>query len=975
MRIDLRRASVLDLGDAEDRKAAGPEAVIFELAAERWSYIQLQETVKRKLEGARSPLNGDQQNGACDGSFSPTSKRIRKDIPTGMETLNMPLPSASPLHQLDLKPSLPLQNSGTHTPGLLEDLSKNGRLPEIKLPVNGCSDLEDSFTILQSKDLKQEPLDDPTCLDTSETSLSNQNKLFSDINLNDQEWQELIDELANTVPEDDIQDLFNEDFEEKKEPEFSQPATETPLSQESASVKSDPSHSPFAHVSMGSPQARPSSSGPPFSTGPTAASLPSVASTPAAPNPASSPANCAVQSPQTPSQAHAPGPAPPRPGNGYLLNPAAGPVAGASSDMSPAEQLKQMAAQQQQRAKLMQQKQQQHHSNQTSSWSPLGPPSSPYGAAFAAEKPNSPMMYPQAFNNQNPVVPPMANNLQKTTMNNYLPQNHMNMINQQPNNLGTNSLNKQHNILTYGNTKPLTHFNADLSQRMTPPMANPNKNPVMPYIQQPPPPPPPPPPQLQAPRAHLSEEQKRMLLMKQKGVMTQPMAYAALPSHGQEQHPVGLPRTTGPMQSSVPPGSGGMVSGAGPAGPGFLGSQPQAAIMKQMLIDQRAQLMEQQKQQFLREQRQQQQQQQILAEQQLQQSHLPRQHLQQQRNPYPVPQVNQFQGSPQDIAAVRSQAALQSIRTSRLMAQNAGMMGMGPSQNPGTMAAAAAQSEMGLAPYSNTPTSQPGMYNMSTGMTQMLQHPNQSGMSITHNQAQGPRQPTSGQGVGMVSGFGQSMLVNSAITQQHQQMKGPVSQALPRPQGPPRLQGIMGTVQQGTQSWPQRSLQGMPGRTSGELGSFNNGASYPLQAGQPRLTKQQFPQGLSQVVDANTGAVRTLNPAAMGRQIMPPLPGQQGSGQARPMVMPGLSQGVPGMPAFSQPPAQQQMPSGSFAPSSQSQAYERNPAQDMSYNYSGEAAGASFPGLSDSADLVDSIIKGGPGDEWMQELDELFGNP
>lgn len=451
---------------------------------------------------------------------------------------NMPLPSASPLHQLDLKPSLPLQNSGTHTPGLLEDLSKNGRLPEIKIPVNGCSDLEDSFTILQSKDLKQEPLDDPTCIDTSETSLSNQNKLFSDINLNDQEWQELIDELANTVPEDDIQDLFNEDFEEKKEPEFSQPATETPLSQESLSVKSDPSHSPFTHVSMGSPQARPSSSGPPFSSVSTASSLPSVASTPAPPNPASSPANCAVQSPQTPNQAHTPGQAPPRPGNGYLLNAVAGsgsgPVAVPSSDMSPAEQLKQMAAQQQQRAKLMQQKQQQQqqHSNQTSSWSPLGPPSSPYGTAFTAEKPNSPMVYPQAFNNQNPGVPPMANNLQKTTMNNYLPQNHMTMISQQPNNLGTDSLNKQHSILTYGNTKPLTHFNADLSQRMTPPMANPTKNPLMPYIQQPPQPPQPP-PQLQAPRAHLSEDQKRMLLMKQKGVMNQPLAYAALPPHGQ----------------------------------------------------------------------------------------------------------------------------------------------------------------------------------------------------------------------------------------------------------------------------------------------------------------------------------------------------------------------------------------------------------------------------------------------------------
>ncbi|KAG8522170.1 Mastermind-like protein 3 [Galemys pyrenaicus] len=452
---------------------------------------------------------------------------------------HMPLPSASPLHPLDLEPTQPLQSGGARTPGLLDDLGQNGRLAEPKPPVNGCSDPDESFPAVPARGLKQEPLDDPACMDTSETSLSTQNKLFSDINLNDQEWQELIDELANTVPEDDIQDLFNEDFEEKKEPEFPQPATETPLSQESASVKSDPSHSPFAHVSMASPQARPSSSGPPFSTVSTATSLPSVASTPAAPNPASSPANCAVRSPQTPNPAHTPGQAPPRPGSGYLLNPAAAAGSGPSTDLSPAEQLKQMAAQQQQRAKLMQQKQQQQqppppqqHSNQAASWSPLGPPSSPYGAAFTAEKPNSPMMYPQAFNNQNPIVPPMANNLQKTTMNNYLPQSHVNMICQQPNNLGTSSLGKAHSLLSYGNTKPLTHFNADLSQRMTPPMANPGKAPLMPFMQ-PQPQPPPPQPQLQAPRAHLSEDQKRLLLLQQKGAMSQPLAYAALPAHGQ----------------------------------------------------------------------------------------------------------------------------------------------------------------------------------------------------------------------------------------------------------------------------------------------------------------------------------------------------------------------------------------------------------------------------------------------------------
>ncbi|XP_053886813.1 mastermind-like protein 3 isoform X1 [Malaclemys terrapin pileata] len=939
--------------------------------------IMLQETVKRKLEGARSPLNGEQQNGICDDSFSPTSKRIRKDVP-GIDTINslpnnLPLPSVSPLHQLDMKPSLPLQKSGNHASGL-EDLGKNGGLPEIKLPVNGCSELEDSFNILQNKELKQEPLDDPTCIDTSETSLSNQNKLFSDINLNDQEWQELIDELANTVPEDDIQDLFNEDFEEKKEPEFPRPAAET---QESASVKSDPSHSPFAHVPMGSPQVRPSSSGPPFSNVSTASSITSVSSAPPAPISASSPANCVVQSPQTPNQAHTPSQTQSRPGNGYLINPGAvtvassgpgpGPVAISSADLSPAEQLKQMAAQQQQRAKLMQQKQQQQHPNQASSWSPVGPPSSPYGGPFSSDKPNSPMMYPQAFNNQNPIVPPMASNPQKTTINNYLPQNHMNMINQQTNNLGTNSLSKQPNMLTYGNTKPLTHFNAELSQRMTPPMANPSKNPMMPYIQQQQSQQ----PQMQAQLTHLSEEQKRMLIMKQKGMMNQPMAYATLPSLGQEQHPVGLSRTTGPMQPSVPPGSSNVVTGANPGGPSFLGNQPQAAIMKQMLIEQRAQLhvMEQQKQQFLREQRQQQQ---ILAEQQLQQqSHLPRQHLQQQRNSYPVQQVSQFQGSPQDIAAVRNQAALQSMRTSRMMAQNASMMAMGPSQNPGTMSTAAGQSEMGMTPYSNTSTSQPGMYNMSTGMSQMLQHPNQSGMTLAHSAGQGPRQPASAQGVGIVSSFGQSILVNS-IPQQHQQMKGPVGQVLPRPQAP-RLQNMMATVPQGAQNWQQRGLQGIPGRTSSEIGSFNNGTAYPVQSGQPRLPKQHFPQGINQSVVDTSGTVRALNPA-MGRQMLQQLPAQQGTSQARTMVMPAISQGVPTMPGFNQPPTQQ-MPGGNFAQSNQGQTYERNPTQDMSYNYSNEGAGGSFSSIAEGADLVDSIIKGGPGDEWMQELDELFGNP
>lgn len=80
------------------------------------------------------------------------------------------------------------------------------------------------------------------------------------------------------------------------------------------------------------------------------------------------------------------------------------------------------------------------------------------------------------------------------------------------------------------------------------------------------------------------------------------------------------------------------------------------------------------------------------------------------------------------------------------------------------------------------------------------------------------------------------------------------------------------------------------------------------------------------------------------------------------------------MSGFSQAPTQQ-MPGGTFAQSGQGQAYERNPTQDISYNYSNGGAGGSFSSLAESTDLVDSIIKSGPGDEWIQELDELFGNP
>lgn len=520
--------------------------------------------MKRKLDSARSPLNGD-QNGLSDGSYSPTTKRLRKEGCAGMDSLGS-LPPISPLHPMDIKPTLPScnnsasSNNGTgngnagtnHITGRPEDLGKNGGMPDIKL--NGSLELEDGFSLL--KDMKQEPLDDGGGIESSDTSLSNQNKLFSDINLNDQEWQELIDELANTVPEDDMHDLFNEDFEEKKEmSDFTRATTEqTQLAQDPApnSVATAPNSTPqpqSGQMPMGSPQVRPSSSGPPFATAAngTPPQQP-LQQSPAVGMPSGSPANCVARSPQTPTQAQTQAS---RPGNGFMMNagPGVGPVTSTpvtgggpgsggtggsvsvppTSELSPAEQLKQMAAQQQQRAKLIQQKHQQQ--SQAANWSPAGAPTSPYSGPFNPDKPNSPMMYTQAFNASNTMGP------KTPSMNNYLPQNHMNMLNQQqqqqqPNNLAAqNNLNKQ---LSYSNTKPLTHFSGvdHMSQRMTPPMANQAKNPMMPYMQGTGGGPPQAPGPMPNQSAHLSEEQKRMIMIKQKA-LSQGMPYGSMQQHVQ----------------------------------------------------------------------------------------------------------------------------------------------------------------------------------------------------------------------------------------------------------------------------------------------------------------------------------------------------------------------------------------------------------------------------------------------------------
>ncbi|KAL4641731.1 mastermind-like protein 3 [Arapaima gigas] len=291
--------------------------------------------------------------------------------------------------------------------------------------------------------------------------------------------------------------------------------------------------------------------------------------------------------------------------------------------------------------------------------------------------------------------------------------------------------------------------------------------------------------------------------------------------------------------------------------------------------------------------------------------------------------------------AARNQA-LQNIRNARLLQQqqqqqhqSQGMLQMGPMQMPGSVPGAGP----GVAPSSDVNMvygGQQGLYGPKPGMNQMLQHPNQSGMGMAHNPAQAPRQPVAGQGVGMAAGYGQGMMINPAVSQQ--QMKGPaVNQTMAKAQVQ-RLQGMMGGGGQGAQGWPQQqqqqqqqqqNLQALSGRTTGEMVAFNNNPAYALQPGQPRMTKQHFPQGMNQpMVDP-----RAMNPA-MGGQMMPHMVGQPRTNQPRPMVMPGMAQGVPNLAAFNQGTGQPMAGSGgSYVQSSQQQTYQRTPSQDLSYSY------------------------------------------
>ncbi|XP_072846176.2 mastermind-like protein 1 isoform X1 [Pogona vitticeps] len=918
---------------------------------------QLHETVKRKLDSSVSPQNDDQQNGYGD-MFSVPKKLRHDDNLGGLTSSSNGIPPVSPLHQLDSKPSSgdTLQLNGKHSMGL-EGINKKC-LPDSSLQLNGSNDADDSFALVINKDLKQEPPDDLPCMITGPGSSISQNNLMSDLNLNEQEWKELIDELNRSVPDEDMKDLFTEDFEEKKDVDSSNSAAQTPLPQDII-IKTEFSSADFEQEQMGSPQVRSSSAGTTFiatSSVPVSAASPAVSnsqtmfqssSQPVSENPNQSMMQPSSQSPNVQ-----------RPLPTSLLS---GQNTGGAKEMSSAKQLQQIAAKQK-RDQLLQNQQQVHQPNQISSWQQSGSSHSPLAVPYTMENPTSPSVYQQDFSNQKLIMPSIPNKSSPRAGNSY---HGGSMLSHQPNSLNQNPVSSQSSVLDYGNTKPLSHYK-ECGQGVTIPGQN--KSPMIAYMQQ----------RQQPTLPHMNDEQNGMFALKKSGSI----AYRPLVPHSQDQNPsAGVPRAA----VSVPgPGVNAQPSNVSMAGnhgsPAYLNSQQQAAVMKQhqILLDQQKQreqqqkhlLMEQQKQ-FLMGQRQllEQEKQRHHQEQQLQR-HLtrpPPQYQDQAQNPYQQ-QVGQFTGSSPAIAGVNNLGQSNSS-SPRMFSQTQNMIQIGTGHS--SVSASSNQQDRGVTQYAGLQNIQRGsLYNMASGMTQMVpQHTNPS----ASGQPQMQRQPSLAPGTPLAAGYGQSTLGNSSISQQHS--KGGLNPTLPKPQIARMPTAIGGQ----NPSWQHQGMSNMNSQAQGNsgLGTFTASSTFHMQPTHLKLTGQQFAQGMPQVSLNASRPMASMNSTVSGQMLSsigaqqrknPPTQQQVSSQQ----VLPGLSQAVPDLTSFSQN-QNQQMPSRANLHCSQGYPV-RTASQELPFAYNSPHGGNGLQNLTGETDLIDTLLKNRTSEEWMNDLDELLGN-
>ncbi|XP_026186043.1 mastermind-like protein 1 isoform X2 [Mastacembelus armatus] len=921
--------------------------------------IALQETVKRKLESAGSPLGRDQVNGFSD-SFPP-NKKVCLDNGTANGS-----PLDSKLGISDL-----LSSNGTHGPSA--DTTDGGAEPG--------SDFH-------RKEMKQEPDD---ILPIMPPSGGGNNSLFPDLNLNEQEWTELMEELNCSVAYEDIQDILNDGFEDRKDPLELAPtpggggsvgggtggatgsgggqSSQGLLPPDLASVKAEysPASAAFEQESCtGSPRVRSTSSVPP-------------------PHPNNSPvASSSASSPAVPQSQPANPPRQLQPPPNHILPPAPS----VSKDLSPAQQLQHLAAQKQRAQHLhgqMQHKQPQPAAkfhNQVPHghpppWNQMASTSqSPLGGAFGMDKSTSPSLYPPDFNpnTQKQLLMPNKGS-PKAGAGSYLPGpgGHPNMLGHSssgpplshPPAAGAQA---QAAMLNYNNTKPLSHFEAGPGPPQPPNTQNQNKTALLNMLRQ------------------QQIKQKNSMNFRQHLPHTQDQNTYPAPPHG--------PGPTSTMASAP----GGNAMSSQPAANAMAGNHGNAAYMNNQVA---AVLKQQQQQQMLEQQKQQQQymRQQLMAEQEKQrqqdqqlQRHLTRPPPQYQdqpgqpanQNPFPQQPVNQFTASSQPLGSVGSMGG-PAPGAQRMFSQSQSMMGMNMGQGAGPTGGVAppptaTQADMSLASCGGRGGGagvevQPVLYN---NMNIHPAHPTQ--------QAGLQRQPLGP----MSAAYRQNLLAqqqhlkaqpNAAMLKQQQQLASAARMpgSMQNSMGG-SLPGSMPGGMQGAQSaaWQQQLANQTPSSNAGlPPNAFNNPPNAFHMQQQPRLPK--MPPGAApfganqggrpiggmnpgqQMMQTNMAAAqqRALNPQSLGQPLANQQPTQQPQANQSQAVLPNLV-------AFGQ-----QGNGRQGLQCNQGYQVSRTASQQQQVSFGYNVASGSF---AEESELVDSLLKDQHAQEWMAELDELLAS-
>ncbi|XP_052430145.1 mastermind-like protein 1 [Carassius gibelio] len=912
--------------------------------------IALQETVKRKLDNAGSPHGRDQVNGFTDG-YPPNKKACVKDSLGGLNGVSNG--TVPPLSPLDSK-----HNVST------EAMMANGNHRAVGAEHNG-SGLTDSSASRGSesdfrlKEMKKEPVDDMLPCILPGGGMNGNNSLFPDLNLNDQDWSEIMEEFNRYVPYEDFQELLSDSFGDRKDPELpSASAGQSLMQPDLASVKTEfsPATAFDQDSCNGSPQVRPTSSGPPVHT--------------------NSPATASATSPALPVQQQSTRQLP----NHLLPAP--------PKDLSPAQQLQQLAAREQQRAILQQhvvqkppqqQKPQQQQAAKfhqqpihSTSWTQNAPTQSQMGGTFGIEKSTSPSSYPQDFPNPKTLLMPNKGSPKAGAPAGYMQSSgQANMLNHpaaptghlsHPSNPGAQAA-----MLDYNNTKPLSHYEAGAPGAPRGPPATQNQN---------------------------KQNQAILNLMLQQQIAKQrpasmnfrPAQHQHAPDSGSYPSSAHVPvpgNTMTPQQSSS----------------SIPGNHSNTAYMKQQ---QQMQLI--QRQMMLQQEKQRQQEQQL-------QRHLTRpppqyQDQQNPQNPFQQQQGSQFPGVPPRLAQQHSSGfsehningASQPVGnvnslsgptpgTQRMFSQTQGMMGMGVGQNTGPTTGnppAAGQADMNLSSCAGGLDVQQVLYG---NMPMHPSHPNQQRPPVSSMSAAYRQNLLAAQQQAHLKNQPNAAMLKQQQQQQQQQqlarmpntMANNMSSAMPGSM-PNNIQGALPSQAQSWQQQPQQHPGLQPGSANGGLPAGFPNSGFQMQSRLSKLPNNTpFPQGGMghsaagrTLAGMNPGQMmpnmnqqRTNNPG-MSQQL--PAPGQQTVQQGQPQVPPQTQQVLPD---YSQPQAGPNRTAGLQC----SQAYQLNRTanQQLQFSYSTQS-GSSLSGFSTETDLVDSLLKNQTTQEWMDDLDELLAS-